>query len=124
MSRDSSREDVAAAVDKLTGLCVVNDGVMSAVPADILEKTAASLDADPSAQPFGEEAVAGLAEAHKRIDELHSGANYHLMIKNDIQSLNDCIQYPVLYGVWRYRVREQDSVRSFRDFIKIYNDGI
>lgn len=46
------------------------------------------------------------------------------MIKNDIQSLNDCIQYPVLYGVWRYRVREQDSVRSFRDFIKIYNDGI
>lgn len=124
VSRDSSREDVAAAVDKLTGLCVVNDGVMSAVPADILEKTAASLDADPSAQPFGEEAVAGLAEAHKRIDELHSGANYHLMIKNDIQSLNDCIQYPVLYGVWRYRVREQDSVRSFRDFIKIYNDGI
>ena len=122
--KKASKEDIAAAVSKLHGLCQENDGVLSAVPDDILAKTAASLDADPASQPFGGEAVAGLAEARKRIDELHNGANYHLMIKNDIQSLNDCIQYPVLYGVWRYRVREQDSVRSFRDFIKIYNDGI
>ena len=124
VNKDSSKEDIAAAVDKLTGLCYVSDGVLNAVSGEILEKTAASLDAAPASQPFGEEAVAGLSEAHKRIDELHSGANYHLMLKNDIQSLNDCIQYPVLYGVWRYRVREQDSVRSFRDFIRIYNDGI
>ena len=124
VSRDASPEDVAAAVGSLTGLCIVNDGALVPVSDDVLEKTAASLDADPASGPFGEEAVAGLAQAHSRINELHSGENYHLMIKNDIQSLNDCIQYPVLYGVWRYRVREQDSVRSFRDFIRIYNDGM
>ena len=124
ISKENSPEEIAAAVDKLSGLCCVDDGVLSAVPADVLSRTASSLDADPAAQPFGSEAVTGLADARSRIDELHNGVNYHLMIKNDIQSLNDCIQYPVLYGVWRYRVREQDSVRSFRDFIKIYNDGI
>lgn len=124
VTKDSSAEEIAAAVGGLKGLCAASDGVLSAVGDDILGKTAASLDADPAAQPFGEEAVSGVADAHKHIDELHSGANYHLMIKNDIQSLNDCIQYPVLYGVWRYRVREQDSVRPFRDFIKIYNDGM
>ncbi len=124
VDKNASKEDIAAALDKLTGLCLESGGVLSPVPDDMLAVIAASLDADPSAQPFGKEAVAGLAEAHSRIDELHNGANYHLMLKNDIQSLNDCIQYPVLYGVWRYRVREQDSVRSFRDFIRIYNDGI
>lgn len=124
VNKDASAEDISAAVTALSGLCAVLDGVLIPVSADILEKTAASLDADPAAQPFGEEAVAGVAQAHARIDELHSGSNYHLMIRNDIQALNDCLQYPVLYGIWRYRVREQDSVRSFRDFIRIYNDGI
>ena len=122
--KNASPEDIAAAADKLSGLCQVSDGVLSAVPADIVEKISQSLDADPSAQPFGEEAIAGLEQAKQRINELHSGSNYHLMVKNDIQSLNDCIQYPVLYNIWKYRVREQDSVRSFRDFIRIYNDGM
>ena len=122
--KNASPEDIAAAADKLSGLCQVSDGALSAVPADIVEKISQSLDADPSAQPFGEEAIAGLEQAKQRINELHSGSNYHLMVKNDIQSLNDCIQYPVLYNIWKYRVREQDSVRSFRDFIRIYNDGM
>ena len=102
----------------------MNGEALSAVSADIIAKTSASLDADPASQPFGEEAINGLKQAHERINELHSGPNYHLMIKNDIQSLNDCIQFPVLYNIWKYRVREQDSVRSFRDFIRIYNDGM
>ena len=102
----------------------MSDGALSAVPADVVEKISNSLDADPSAQPFGEEAIAGLGQAKQHINKLHSGSNYHLMVKNDIQSLNDCIQYPVLYNIWKYRVREQDSVRSFRDFIRIYNDGM
>ena len=109
VSKDASQEDIAAALASLNGLCAVNDGALAPVNSEM---------------PFGEEAIAGVEAAHKHIDELHSGSNYHLMIKNDIQSLNDCIQYPVLYGVWRYRVREQDSVRSFKDFIRIYNDGI
>lgn len=122
--KNAAPEDIAAAADKLSGLCQVSDGALSAVPADIVEKISQSLDADPSAQPFGEEAISGLEQAKQRINELHSGSNYHLMVKNDIQSLNDCIQYPVLYNIWKYRVREQDSVRSFRDFIRIYNDGM
>ncbi len=124
VSKDASQEDIAAALSSLNGLCAVNDGALAPVNSEMLSKIAASLDQDPAGQPFGEEAIAGVEAAHKHIDELHSGSNYHLMIKNDIQSLNDCIQYPVLYGVWRYRVREQDSVRSFKDFIRIYNDGI
>lgn len=124
IEKDSSPEEIAAAADKLSGLCQVADGALSAVPADMVEKISKSLDADPAAQPFGEEAIAGLEQAKQRVNELHSGSHYHLMIKNDIQSLNDCIQYPVLYNIWKYRVREQDSVRSFRDFIRIYNDGM
>ena len=124
VSKDASQEDIAAALASLNGLCAVNDGALAPVNSEMLSKIAASLDQDPAGQPFGEEAIAGVEAAHKHIDELHSGSNYHLMIRNDIQSLNDCIQYPVLYGVWRYRVREQDSVRSFKDFIRIYNDGI
>lgn len=124
IEKDSSPEEIAAAADKLSGLCQAADGALSAVPADMVEKISKSLDADPVAQPFGEEAIAGLEQAKQRVNELHSGSHYHLMIKNDIQSLNDCIQYPVLYNIWKYRVREQDSVRSFRDFIRIYNDGM
>lgn len=124
IEKNSSPEEIAAAADKLSGLCQAADGALSAVPADMVEKISKSLDADPAAQPFGEEAIAGLEQAKQRVNELHSGSHYHLMIKNDIQSLNDCIQYPVLYNIWKYRVREQDSVRSFRDFIRIYNDGM
>ncbi len=124
IEKDSSPEEIAAAADKLSGLCQAADGALSAVPADMVEKISKSLDADPAAQPFGEEAIAGLEQAKQRVNELHSGSHHHLMIKNDIQSLNDCIQYPVLYNIWKYRVREQDSVRSFRDFIRIYNDGM
>lgn len=124
IEKDSSPEEIAAAADKLSGLCQAADGALSAVPADMVKKISKSLDADPAAQPFGEEAIAGLEQAKQRVNELHSGSHYHLMIKNDIQSLNDCIQYPVLYNIWKYRVREQDSVRSFRDFIRIYNDGM
>ena len=46
------------------------------------------------------------------------------MVKQELSALTDCIQYPVLFGIWKYRVREQGSKRSFRDYIKIYNDGI
>ena len=122
--KDSSPEVFAAAADKLSGLCQAAVGALSAGPADLVVKIAKSLDADPAAQPFGEEAITGRVQAKQRVNELHSGSHYHLMIMNDIQSLNDCIQYPVLYNIWKYRVREQDSVRSFRDFIRIYNDGM
>lgn len=124
VTKDSSGEEIEAALASAKGLCVSDDGVLATISADVVSNTAASLDADPASQPYGAEVLAGIKEARQHIDELHSGRNYHLMIKNDIQSMNDCIQYPVLFGIWRYRVREEDSVRSFRDFIKIYNDGL
>ena len=73
---------------------------------------------------FAAEAVKGLEQAKKDIDEWHSGDNFHLTIKQETAALADCLLYPVLYGIWRYRVREQDSTHSFRDYIAIYNDGI
>lgn len=124
IERSASGEDISAAVSKLKGLCAVVEGVLVSISGSEQSAIADSLGADPCAQPFGKEVTDGVEQAHKHIDELHSGHNYHLMVKNDIQSLGDCIQYPVLYGIWKYRVREQDSVRSFKDFIKIYNDGI
>ncbi len=124
VTKDSSGEEIEAALASAKGLCVSDNGVLAPISADVVSNTAASLDADPASQPYGAEVLAGIKEARQHIDELHSGRNYHLMIKNDIQSMNDCIQYPVLFGIWRYRVREEDSVRSFRDFIKIYNDGL
>ena len=124
IEKDSSPEEIAAAADKLSGLCQAADGALSAVPADMVEKISNSHVAAPAAQPSCDEAIEGLEKKEQRVNELHSGSHYHLMIKNDIQSLNDCIQYPVLYNIWKYRVREQDSVRSFRDFIRIYNDGM
>lgn len=124
ISRTSGKEDIVAVLTPLTGLCISDNGVLTNIASDICSKTAESLNILPDSLPFGAEVTDGIEEAHKRINELHNGSNYHLMIKNDIQSLNDCIQYPVLFGIWRYRVREEDSVRSFRDFIKIYNDGL
>ena len=50
--------------------------------------------------------------------------NFHLNIKTELSELVDSIQYPVLFGIWRYRVREQDSTKSFKEYIRIYNEGI
>ncbi|MGN0669422.1 MAG: hypothetical protein ACI4JZ_02620, partial [Oscillospiraceae bacterium] len=70
------------------------------------------------------EAVKGLADAKAEIDELHKGDCFHLKIKQEINALNDSIQYSVLYGIWKYRAKEQDSDHTFKDYIKIFNDGI
>ena len=74
--------------------------------------------------PFAMDAVMGLADAKNAIDELHKSDNFHLKIKQEINALEDSIQYSVLYGIWKYRAKEQDSNRSFKEYIKIYNDGM
>ncbi|MGN0688098.1 MAG: hypothetical protein ACI4KA_08340 [Oscillospiraceae bacterium] len=125
ITKDATHEQITAAINALDGLCVRNDGVLSKVPADKLSAMGASFTDDGwKKQPFAAEAVVGVDEAKKHIDELHSGDNFHLSVKNELSELGDSIQYPVLYGIWRYRVREQDSDRSFADYIRIYNDGI
>ncbi len=125
IDKTASREDVAAAMAKLDGLCVLQDGVITKVAADKLSELSASFDGDGwKSLPFAKEAVSGVEGAKKHIDELHAADNFHLNVKNELSELVDSIQYPVLFGIWRYRVREQDSTKSFREYIKIYNEGI
>lgn len=123
LSESSSEADIAAAVEALGGLCVVNNGKLEAAPDR--EGMGASFQSSMyTNEPFAAEAVLGLTDAKAQIDELHKDDNFHLRIKEEISKLHDCIQYPVLYGIWKYRAKEQDSDRSFKDYIKIYNDGL
>lgn len=123
IAENSSESDIANAVNSLDGLCIVDDGKLQKAPGR--EQMAASFEDDGYTNlPFAMEAVIGLMDAKAAIDELHKGENFHLKIKQEISGLEDCIQYSVLYGIWKYRAKEQDSNRSFKDYIKIYNDGI
>lgn len=121
----ASEDDIRAAADSLSGLCVLDEGgKLVRLSESELSAMADSFSGEGYLSlPFASEAVKGLADAKAAIDELHKGENFHLQIKSRIAELNDCIQYPVLFGIWRYRVREQDSDRSFKEYIKIYNDG-
>ncbi|MDE7362787.1 MAG: hypothetical protein K2N38_12730 [Oscillospiraceae bacterium] len=123
LSENSSDGDIAAAINALSGLCIVSDGKLVKAP-DCGAMADTFTNDSYSNQPFALDALKGLADAKAKIDELHKNDDFHLKIKQEIVSLNDCIQYPVLYGIWKYRAKEQDSDRSFKDYIKIYNDGI
>ncbi len=124
VTRDSSPEEIAAAINALSGLCTT-DAQGKLVKLSNTDAIAQSFEGDGYLkQSFASEAVSGLDTAKKLIDEWHSGENFHLKVKQELSALADCIQYPVLFGIWRFRVREQGSQRSFRDYIRIYNDGI
>lgn len=123
LSEKSSEADITAAVNAIGGLCVKNSGKLERAP--YRQEMAQSLTDDSySNEPFAFEAISGIREAKSQIDELHKGADFHLKIKQEISELGDCIQYSVLYGIWKYRAKEQDSRRSFKEYIKIYNDGL
>lgn len=126
LSEQSTSDDITSAMSGLGGLCVIDDGVLQTAPGR--DRMAASFEDDGYTNlPFAMEAVRGLADAKAEIDEYHKSENFHLKIKQEITSLEDGIQYPVLYGIWKYRAKESDtdrSDRSFKDYIKIYNDGI
>lgn len=123
LNDSSTNDDIAAAINALSGLCIVRDGRLAKSPECGAMSDSFTNDSY-SNQPFALDALKGLSDAKAQIDELHKGSDFHLKIKQEIVSLNDCIQYPVLYGIWKYRAKEQDSDRSFKDYIKIYNDGI
>lgn len=123
LNESSTTDDIAAAINALSGLCIVRDGKLAKAPECGAMSDSFTNDSY-SNQPFALDALKGLSDAKAQIDELHKGSDFHLKIKQEIVSLNDCIQYPVLYGIWKYRAKEQDSDRSFKDYIKIYNDGI
>lgn len=123
LDEKSSEADIAAAVDGISGLCVKNSGKLE--KAAHRDEMARSFTDDAySNEPFAVEAITGIREAKAQIDELRKGGDFHLKIKQEISELADCIQYAVLYGIWKYRAKEQDSQRSFKEYIKIYNDGI
>ena len=124
ISDASQPADIAAAANNLSGLCVVNaDGMLEKAPKRA--EAVASFDNDGNLNlPFAVDAVKGLADAKAEIDEMHKSGRFHLMVKQEISELNDNIQYSVLYGIWKYRAKEQGSDHTFKDYIKIYNDGI
>lgn len=124
ISRDSSAEDISAALSSVYGLCTVFDGVLVPVLSDITKKAADSLDKDPTMQPFGYAAVAGMAQAHGKIDRQHGDTNFHIVLRNELREMEDCLVFPVLYGIWRYDIKEKGENVPFRDFVRIYNDGI
>ena len=126
LTRESTAEEITAAAESLNELCALNgEGRIEKLPADKLAALGATFEGDGYlSQSFASEAVSGLAKAKEHIDVIHSSENFHLKVKQELNALTDCIQYPVLFGIWKYRVREQGSRRSFRDYIKIYNDGI
>ncbi len=118
-----TEDDIRGAVENLSGLCIIDDGKLVKVPNRA--QMAASFEDDGYTNlPFAMDAVMGLADAKNAIDELHKSDNFHLKIKQEINALEDSIQYCVLYGIWKYRAKEQDSNRSFKEYIKIYNDGM
>lgn len=122
LNENSQPADITAAINGLSGLCVVTGEKLEKAPRR--EEMAATFANDAfSNEPFASEVIPGLNSAKAQIDEYHKSDDFHLKIKQDITELNDCIQYPVLYGIWKYRAKEQDSNRSFKDYIKIYNDG-
>lgn len=123
INEKSSAEEVTTAMNALDGLCIMDEEKL--VPAPGRENMGASFEDEGYTNlPFAMEAVAGLFNAKAEIDEFHKGENFHLKIKQEISAMEDGIQYSVLYGIWKYRAKEQDSDRSFKDYIKIYNDGI
>jgi len=125
LSDSSTDDDISAAAEALSGLCVINDGRIEKVSDEELSKMAESFSGEGYKElPFASEAIKGFADAKSFIDELHEGGNFHLAVKEQLAALTDCIQYPVLFGIWRYRVREQGSKKSFEDYIRIYNEGI
>lgn len=123
INENTSADEIASAVNKLGGLCIIDGAKLEPTPGR--ERMASSFEDEGYTNlPFAMEAVVGLADAKAEIDEFHKSENFHLKIKQEISALEDCIQYSVLYGIWKYRAKEQDSNRSFKDYIKIYNDGI
>lgn len=125
LSEDSSEGEITAAIDGLSGLCVMRDGSLEKLSDDTLKDMASGFEGDGyKSQPFASEALNGLAEAKAEVDSMHDSKGYHLTVKTQVNELPDCVKYSVLFGIWRYRVRERDSQRSFKDFVKIFNDGI
>ena len=126
LSEQSTSDDIAAAIGDINGLCVIEDGTLAIAP-DRESMAASFEDEGYTNLPFAMEAVMGLADAKAEIDEFHKSENFHLKIKQEITALEDNIQYSVLYGIWKYRAKESDfqrSDRSFKEYIKIYNDGM
>lgn len=120
---DSSEDEITSCVNAVSGLCVIQNGRL--VKASGLSSMAASFSDDIfSNLPFAAESMRGLIEAKRLIDEYNREEDFHLKIKREISELKNCIQYPVLFGIWKYCFCEKNFKCSFKDYIKIYNDGM
>lgn len=121
----STAAEIAAAMNALNGLCLINDeGKIEKML--LRDEMAASFsDNSYSNQPFASEAVRGLEDAKAEVDAMENDSEFHIKIKNAVSELNDCIKYPVMYGIWKYREKQKKhSGCQFKEYIRIYNDGI
>lgn len=69
-------------------------------------------------------ATQGIESSKNFIKDMHDKEFFMANVKETVNELSESIRFPVLYGIWRYRVRERGSQKSFSEFIKIYNDGV
>ena len=123
IDESTSAAEIAAATSALSGLCLINEGKIE--KALLRDEMAASFsDNSYSNQPFAAEAVKGLDDAKAELDAIKDDRDFHIKIKYAVSELNDCIQYPVIYGIWKYREKQSNSGYQFREYIRIFNDGI
>lgn len=123
ISDSSTAAEIAEAMNALEGLCLINEGKIEKVL--LRDEMAASFSNDSySNQPFASEAVKGLEEAKAEVDAMENDSSFHIKIRNAVSELNDCIRYPVIYGIWKYREKQRNSGYQFKEYIRIYNDGI
>ncbi len=120
----STAADIAAAMNELEGLCLIDRDGKIAKLLSRDEMAASFSDSSYSNQPFASEAVKGLEDAKAEVDAMKDDKDFHIKIKNAVSELNDCIQYPVIYGIWKYREKQRNSGYQFREYIRIFNDGI
>ncbi|MCH5196288.1 MAG: hypothetical protein J1F28_06225 [Oscillospiraceae bacterium] len=121
----SSPAEIAAAMNEINGLCLINDSgkIEKMLLRD--EMAASFSDNSYSNQPFASEAVKGLEDAKAEVDALENDKEFHIKIKNAVRELHDVIQYPVMYGIWKYREKQKkQSGSQFKEYIRIFNDGI
>lgn len=120
----STAAEIAGAMNALSGLCLVgNDGKLEKA-LNRSEMAASFSDESYSNQPFASEAVKGLEDAKAEVDAMENDERFHIKIKDAVSELNDCIKYPVMYGIWKYREKQKNSGHQFREYIRIFNDGI
>lgn len=66
----------------------------------------------------------GIRNAKATIDANYGSDEFTAKLRDAVSSYDYRMQLSILYGVWRYRAREIGTSKSFKKFIKIFNEGV